>query len=355
MRALRLRHDWRTDSPGAADIAPALLPLLAAIDRRGSLQVAARELGLSYRHAWGVIVASHGLLGASLVKLERGRGATLTALGMELVRADRDAARQLAPHFARIEHKLTATVAQHAAARHAALVVHASHDVALEHLRDLADGSQRPRLELHFKGSLESLESLARRHCDLAGFHVPYKIGADAARQYRRWLKPSSFALYHLYDREQGLVVARGNPHRIHGLRDLARDGVRFVNRQPGSGTRLLLDTLLTSARVAPSGIRGYATEEFTHGAVAAMIASGVADAGFAIAEVARQHKLDFVPLAREHYLLAARTESTGLPAIAELTALLRGQKFRRHVGRLAGYDAAHCGEPARYEDVLHG
>ena len=355
MAELRLTHSWRHADATAGRVEPALFPLLAAIERHGSLQQAARELKLSYRHAWGLITASTHILDTALVKLERGRGATLTALGKELLRLDRKAERQLATHFARIERELAAAAQEHADRQPTTLLLHASHDLALEYLRDLAQLSQRVRLELHFKGSLESLESLARGACNIAGFHVAAQIKTDLARQYRKWLKPESVRLIHLFDRQQGLVVAHDNPKHIRNLRDLTRSGIRFVNRQQGSGTRLLFDSLLAVERVPPQRILGYQSEEFTHGAVAAMVASGIADAGFAIKAVAQQHKLDFVPLAREHYLLAARADAMSQPAIAGLTRLLRGRKFKAYVARLAGYDAAHCGQPTALEQVLHG
>ncbi|MEK7877500.1 MAG: substrate-binding domain-containing protein, partial [Pseudomonadota bacterium] len=251
MSDLRLTHGWHLGDATASRVEPALVALLAAIEHHGSLQRAARELALSYRHAWGLVTNSTHMLGAALVKLERGRGATLTALGKELLRLDRKAQRQLAPHFARLERELAAAAQQHADRRPATLVLHASHDLTLETLRDLAQ-SQHLRVDLHFKGSLESLESFARGASDIAGFHVPDRLVPEQALRYRKWLKPESVQVIHLFDRQQGLVVARGNPKRIRRLRDLARSGVRFVNRQQGSGTRLLLDSLLAAERLPP-------------------------------------------------------------------------------------------------------
>lgn len=352
MTELRLTHGWRLGDAAATRVEPALVPLLAGIERHGSLQRAARELALSYRHAWGLITDSAHMLGTPLVKLERGRGATLTALGKELLRIDRKAQRQLAPHFARIERELASAAQQHAERRPATLVLHASHDLTLETLRDLAQ-SRHLRLDLHFKGSLESLESFARGICEIAGFHVPDRITPDQALRYRKWLKPESVQVIHLFDRQQGLVVARGNPKRIRGLRDLARAGVRFVNRQQGSGTRLLLDSLLAAERVSPQRINGYASEEFTHGAVTAMVASGVADAAFAIEAAARQLGLDFVPLARERYFLAVRDDLARERRFTKLLGILRGKKFRAHVAQLPGYDAARCGEVVSLAEAL--
>lgn len=352
MAELRLTHGWHLGDATARRVEPALVALLAAIERHGSLQRAARELALSYRHAWGLVTDSTHMLGAALVKLERGRGATLTPLGKELLRLDRKAQRQLAPHFARIERELASAAQRHADRRPATLVLHASHDLTLETLRDLA-GARHLHLDLHFKGSLESLESFARGTCDIAGFHVPDRLLPDQALRYRKWLRPESVQIIHLFYRQQGLVVARGNPKRIQRLRDLARPGVRFVNRQQGSGTRLLLDSLLAAERVLPQRIHGYPSEEFTHGAVAAMVASGVADAAFAIEAAARQLGLDFVPLAQERYFLAVRDDLAQERRFTTLLGILRGRKFKARVARLPGYDAARCGEGVSVAEAL--
>ena len=352
MAELRLTHGWHLGNAAATGVEPALIALLGAIERHGSLRLAARELALSYRHAWGLVANSTHMLGTALVKLERGRGATLTPMGKELLRLDRKAQRQLAPHFARIERELASAVRQHAGRRPAALVLHASHDLTLETLRDLAQ-SRNLRLELHFKGSLESLESFARGASEIAGFHVPDPLLPDQALRYRKWLKPESVQVIHLFYRQQGLVVARGNPKRIGGLRDLARSGVRFVNRQQGSGTRLLLDSLLAARRISPQRIDGYASEEFTHGAVAAMVASDRADAAFAIEAAARQVGLDFVPLARERYFLVVRDDLARERRFTKLLGILRGRKFRARTAQLPGYDAARCGEAVSLAEAL--
>jgi len=352
MAELRLTHGWHRGDATSGRVEPALVALLAAIERYGSLQRAARELALSYRHAWGLVTGSTHMLGAALVKLERGRGATLTPLGKELLRLDRKAQRQLAPHFARIERELAAAAQQHTERQPAMLVLHASHDLTLEYLRDLAQ-SKHLHLDLHFKGSLESLESFAHGTSDIAGFHVPDHVTPDQALRYRKWLKPESVQIFQLFDRQQGLVIARGNPKRIRRLRDLARPGVRFVNRQQGSGTRLLFDSLLAAERVPPQRIHGYPSEEFTHGAVAAMVASGVADAAFAIEAAARQLDLDFVPLARERYFLVVRADLARERRFTTLLAILRGRKFKARVAQLPGYDAARCGEAVSLAEAL--
>ena len=131
-------------------------------------------------------------------------------------------------------------------------------------------------------------------------------------------------------------MLPHGNPRRIRQLSQLARPGIRFINRQAGSGTRLLFDALLADAGINPSRIAGYDMEEFTHGAVAASVASGMADAGFGIEAAARQAHLAFVPLARERYFLAFRNPDS--PATTRLLAFLRTTKWRNMLAQYRGY-----------------
>jgi molybdate-binding protein len=150
-------------------------------------------------------------------------------------------------------------------------------------------------------------------------------------------------------------MVARGNPRRIRSLADLAAGRVRFVNRQATSGTRLMLEHLLAAARIPSSRINGYQSEEFTHAAVAATIASGMADAGFGIEAAARQQGLDFVPLATEHYYLAARAATLARPAAQALLAALRAAAYQKRVRSLPGYGVAGMGEIVSVSEALGG
>jgi len=150
--------------------------------------------------------------------------------------------------------------------------------------------------------------------------------------------------LIRLAKRTQGIMVAPGNPKKLRGIRDLAKPNVRFLNRQSGAGTRLLFDWLLRENGIAARTIAGYGDVELTHSAVAAMIASGHADAGLGVEAAARQFNLDFVPLLKEDYFLVTRRELLRQPALESLLALLKGNAFRRAVRALPGYDAAGCG-----------
>ncbi|HET9404238.1 MAG TPA: substrate-binding domain-containing protein, partial [Burkholderiales bacterium] len=214
-----------------------LLPLLRAVGKTGSLNKAVAALGFSYRHAWGMVGEMERTLGRSLVIMDRGRGARLSPFAQKLLEADDVATRV-------IERELAATVRALGRAtpltldkpRGMPLVIHASHDYALAELRDRLLARGNPA-ELHFRGSLECLASLARRECDVAGFHVPEPSAGNAAfAPYRPLLATRGLRLVRFVNRRQGLIVARGNPKRLLALSDLVAKRVRFVNRQPESG-----------------------------------------------------------------------------------------------------------------------
>ena len=224
------------------------------------------------------------------------------------------------------------------------LQICASHDFALDRLAESLPRHGLPGVELRFQGSLDALASLARRRCELAGFHVPALPGRRPLLEpFRPLLANRRLRLVHFTDRRQGLIVAHDNPLGIGSLADLTRRSVRFVNRQAGSGTRLFLDALLAAHRIRPAQIQGYRHEEFTHAAVAAMIASGAADAAFGIEAAAAQYGLSFVPLASERYFLALREPVAARPAVQALLHALQSRWFRRIIRALPGYT-----EPAR-------
>jgi molybdate-binding protein len=140
-------------------------------------------------------------------------------------------------------------------------------------------------------------------------------------------------------------MVARGNPLAIKGLPDLARAGMRFVNRQVGSGTRMLLEMMLQEAGIAPDSINGYNSTEFTHSAVAAYIASGMGDVGLGVRTAAARFQLDFVPLARERYFFALRRDALDEPLMRQLVGILQKSVYHEMVDALPGYHAADTGK----------
>jgi molybdate-binding protein/DNA-binding transcriptional regulator YhcF (GntR family) len=225
-----------------------------------------------------------------------------------------------------------------------------SHDLSLELLGGrLRAGPSRITLRFQLSSSLGGLFALASGDCDLAGCHLlDSETGDYNAPFVRRVLPGEPVDLVTLAAREQGLIVAPGNPKRLGTVADLARPGVRFVNRPRGTGTRVLLDHLLATAGVPASAIAGYAREEPTHRAVAAAVAAGTADAGLGIRAAARALGLDFVPLAWERYELALRAATAEQPAVRAVLAALRSPAFIAAVEALEGYDTRETGRTRR-------
>lgn len=323
---------WRAADREALRLDPRLLPLLREIRSHATLRAAVAGVGLSYRGAWDLLGSHTRSLGAPLVVLRRGKGARLAPLAEDLLAAD-DRARRV------LEARSGELAVRMAPARRAApLRCVASHDLLLAELA--ADSI----LDLSFRGSLDSVAALAHGEAEVAGFHVP--SGADASGlPYLRLLKARRDRLVRFAAREQGLIVAAGNPKKLRSLGQVAAKRLRFVNRQRGSGTRALVEQLLREAAVAPADLRGYADEEFTHAAVAATIAAGRADAGVGVRAAAARFHLGFVSLRREQYWLAAHARTLASPAGERLLAALRTPSFERAAKRLTGYDVTGAGE----------
>lgn len=220
-----------------------------------------------------------------------------------------------------------------------------SHDVALDLLagRLAADGVELVSAHV---GSIAGLVALRERSAHLAGTHVlDPESSAYNDVAVRRYGPREPVALVRLAEREQGLIVARGNPLGIASLADVARTGARYVNRQRDAGTRILLDALLARAGIGPEMIAGYDRLEFSHLAVAQLVAGGNADTSLAIRAAARAFGLEFVSVAWEPYDLALPMRSLDEPRIARLIGILREPAFRAEVEALGGYDCAHAGD----------
>lgn len=345
MLKVNIRPHWEISFAAQAPLdMAALLGLLLAIQESGSIAQAARTVRLSYRYAWGLLRDAEQQFGAALLERGRGRGTTLTALAQKLVWADRRIAARLAPTLASLASELESELGKMGAERLHMIRMDASHGFAVAALMEYLTAARLP-LELRYRNSTDAVAALSRRECDLAGFHVPTgPFEAAAVAWYARWLDPQQHCLIHLAVRDQGLFVAPGNPLAIRGLADLTRDKLRFVNRQAGSGTRMLLELMLDGAGVSAHDIAGFNTAEFTHSAVAAYIASGMADVGFGVRTAAQRFGLDFIPLARERYFFALSQAALEQPLIRQFIAALQAPDYRRSVDQLAGYDTAGTG-----------
>ena len=228
------------------------------------------------------------------------------------------------------------------------LVVVGSHDNSLDvladHLRAGYDGAIS--LSSSHVGSMGGLMALKRGVCHLAGSHLlDTEDGSYNLSYVRRFLPGKAVQIINLVYRDQGLIVARGNPRGIREIEDLVRNDLRFVNRQAGSGTRILLDYRLGQLGIDPAAIAGYEIEEFTHMAIAAAVLSGAADVGLGIYAAAKALNLDFIPVVTERYDLIIPVEYLEWGPMKALLYTIRSAAFQERVEALGGYSTRSTGQ----------
>jgi len=280
----------------------------------------------------GQVVASPLPRGAGvLTSLVRADGLLLVRAGVEGHHAGEQVSVQLLRRLPQIERTIVAI---------------GSHDLVID-LAATALRAADPTLTLVSTnvGSLGGLVALRDGLCHLAGSHLLHPATGQYTLPYlEEMMGDRELAVVRLVHREQGLLVAPGNPLGITGLGDLAGGEVNYVNRQRGAGTRMLLDQELRALEIDPATVNGYAREEPTHLAVAAAIAAGRADCGMGILAAARALGLDFVPVAREPYDLVVDVSSLQEPLLAPLWSLLASSQFRTSVESLGGYSTEETG-----------
>jgi putative molybdopterin biosynthesis protein len=229
-----------------------------------------------------------------------------------------------------------------------ALTILGSHDLALEALAAEIRQSKTTPLSVFTLpvGSLEGLVALRQGLTHMAGCHLLDIQSGEYNLPYVRHLFPDrEISLITLAYREQGLLVAPGNPHHIRRLEDLGDDGVRIINRNRGSGTRLWLDHQLALLSLPPLSLHGYEREVRTHTALAEAISTGKADAGLGAESAARKFGLDFIPLFQERFDLVMPHEQMAAQHLRPLFDILTSLRFRSLVEGLGGYQTEHTGE----------
>ena len=332
--------------PPRAAIRNPLMDLLNAVREHGSISAAAKARGQSYRHVWGELKRWETELAASLIVWEKGQPARLSEFGDKLLWAERQAQARLAPQIEALHADLGRAFAVAFDDQAHVLTLYASHDEALVALREHG-ARERLHLDVRFTGSVDAISALNQGRCTLAGFHTPPSpaAGSLAQRTYQPLLEPGRHKIIGFARRAQGLAVAPGNPLGLHSLADVARHQARFVLRERGSGTRLLLDQLMADGKLPAASLRAGEHTEPSHAAVAQAIASGAADTGLVIEAAARARGLDFVPLVSEDYYLVCLKSTLEQPPMQALRALLRSHEWQLRLAQLPGYAPESSGE----------
>jgi molybdate-binding protein len=209
-------------------------------------------------------------------------------------------------------------------------------------------------VDLRYVSNQHSLVSLAQGACDLSGVHLPRgALRAQSIRACKEWLDPREDRVISFVTREMGLMVKRGNPLKITSLKALVDRKARFVNRDHDSGTRLLFDQLLALHKIDEARINGAQQMEFTHAAVAAYVASGMADASFGVEAAARQFGLDFVRLLTEDYFFVCKRAFLETEPMRRVLDIMKGSEFHQGVASLPGYVASDTGTVSTVKEFL--
>ena len=290
--------------------------LLRGIKEGRSLQSAADSSNVSYRTLWNKLKAVEESLGYSLLNSVKGHGSTLTDLGIAILKIVDEVEKEYKSINQSQAERFQVKLDGLENFEKKKWVLCASNDPILEDAI-----SKSNAFDLKTMGSGQSLERLLSGDAHLAGFHVP---DDESIQGVRERLSLNGIKAYPVMKRTQGLMVQKSNPLRILKLTDLARPEVRFINRQKGAGTRLMLDKLLDSQKLPSEKIRGYGREEFTHTAVATAILAGTADVGLGLKSVALDHGLDFISWGQETYFIAMSPDMVKLSAVSELIRQIR-------------------------------
>ena len=380
-KRIHIHPSWSFHDDSGNRLDPQLFQLLHALFSHEKLTHAAKATGISYRHAWNLINKWSDFFGTELVILKRGKGAQLTPLGQKLVWAEQRVMARFQPQMASMASEINVELNKALANAAPVLKIQASHGYAVELLpsaltshdqstnpqdNHTPDNSQPPaeslQLDLQYNTALQALAAMNRDECDIAGFHLPSDVLVPPlVEDYRRLLKPRAHKVIRFIRREQGLMVAKNNPLNINDLQGLAvineEDGIRprFINRQQDCGTRTLFDQLLINHNIDATSINGYHNHEFTHSAVAAFVAAGMADVGFGVKEAAHKFELDFIPLCQEDYLWVCHQKKLKQAAVERFIQEISSPSFRHRVDQLAGYNADHSGEIIDLNQVIQG
>ena len=332
-----------------------MLDFLNEIRATGKITRAAERAQVSYRHAWNLIEKWSEFFGTPLVERRQGRGTLLTNFGERLVWAGQRLQARLGPQLQNLAQELESEINALLPEAAAAVRIHASHGFAVSALRDLLSREADLLVDFRYVGNINSPASLAHGGCDLAGVHLPR--GELRARSVAPWhdlLSPADHRVISFVTREMGLMVRRGNPRGIQSLHQLLETDVRFVNRDPESGTRMLFDELLAQAGLDGGQINGYQQVEFTHAGVAAYVASGMADVSFGVEAAARQFDLDFVPVVTEDYVFVCHRRSLDNASVQRIVQVMQGSAFARAIAALPGYSATAPGTIHSVEEVFY-
>lgn len=298
---IELQLTWRATIEGdSVAIDDLLFALLRDVQAGGHLNFAAKNSSVSYRHAWGLIRTWEKRLGSKLLISRRGQGAILTDFGEQLIRSHAESIRVFEPDLARLASQISTSIAARRENTTLRVRLASSHDDQVVRLRDLlANAGHQVTMEM--LGSEGALRKYRRAEADVAGFHLPIgKLAPNVTKRLIQFLDDERDEIYLLEKRVLGFLSRSEKSCR--SLSELIERQLRFVNRQAGSATRLTFDGLISSKGHQAANINGYGDEEYTHSAVAALVASKDADVAFGQERTAAHFDLEFEAMVEERF-----------------------------------------------------
>jgi len=301
--------------------------LLKSVEQGKTLAAAAKDLNVSYRTVWNELKEAEQELGCKFLDRIKGHGSRITPAGRLLISSLERLDLQLAGETQRLADDIGMKLANHIKKKFDQFIFCSSNDPLIELISPKFD-----EIEFETMGSGHALDRLLEEKASIAGFHVsdPQEIKGIQDHLQRR-----NLTVVPLMQRVQGLILAKRNPLKIKSVRDLARPEVRFINRQKGAGTRLLLDRLLEPEGLKTKQIKGYGHEEFTHNAIATSILAGQADAGMGLQYIAKEYGLHFIPIETETFYLAMKPQ---LRENKTIRAFIKS--VQNHSNKTPGYQA---------------
>ncbi|MFN3375839.1 MAG: substrate-binding domain-containing protein [Burkholderiaceae bacterium] len=350
MHRVQLHYSIGREASDARTVLHPLPALLKAVAQQGSISGAARSLGLSYRHVWGALKRWEVELGNELLHWDKGQAAQLSDFGRKMLWAEQQAQARLAPQIAALQAELERALALAFDPHTHVLPLYASHDDALPLLRSVAADPQREsavHLDIRFTGSVDAIRALNEGRCTVAGFHLPVAPPPTSlhAAVYRPLLQPGQHKLIGFTTRALGLIVPAGNPRSLLSLNDVVRQRATLCNRPLGTGTRLMLDSLLQSTGHLPRHVQGYDQVEPSHDAAAQAVASAQADVALGIAPAAHRRGLGFVPLVQERYYLVCLRSQIDSPGMQRLRQVMSEPAWHALCRQLEGYAPSASGQ----------
>jgi putative molybdopterin biosynthesis protein len=353
MLNLNVTARWKKDDGQFVDIDQRLLTVLKTIDTTGSLSLACKALGVSYRTLWSQVQHYNQVLGEEVVATHGRAGACLTRLGHKLVWMVEQGHVRLAPDLGTVGEQLNAEwldIDQNKPWISLAL----SDDLVLQNLFQNTALYTQLQLSLRWSGSIAALSALHRGEVRMAGCHLPVGMEehSHVHQIMRRWLRGNNLSVIELFEREIGWMSRPSATPPT--LDDVANRRALLVNRNSASSTHHQLNALITKACLNPENLPGYYHEENSHLAVACTIAAGHGDLGLGIRAAADHYGLDFRQVSRERYFLVTHNSDLHYPAMDILLPWLRSPEVLEYVTNAAGYTPTNLGRSSALELFLN-